>query len=494
MKSPHRRRPRLIPLLEKDARTFGRSSLWLLAVVVVLPNVVPWVIGAVWVLPRPMLNLDYAVVALLHPWLGASGVGVLVALFSLIDLGVAGAYHFHGNPAALIQAAPDALHLPLSLTLPYALVLGGAAVGVGWVVYRLIRRLPTRSGPNLAAAGAAFLLSLVLTPLVPGSLRGERAVALGDFLDNAVLPAAAMATEYHGLIASHVQAASTPLFEAFDRGDSLPPRVVLIVFESWGRFLDATLDSLATMGLDTAGLDSLYDVDRGEAPQYGSTVKGELRELCRGRSGSVRPDVALLPVAQCLPELFEGRGYRTMAFHGFLPEFFDREDWWPGLGFDSVEFRDDIASALDTRRTCGGAFEGICDTDVARLLGRELSTSESAGGPKRLFLYWLTLNAHPPYNRFPGDEKPAWCASGGAAMTDKVCSFMAWNDQALSAVVKIAIEHADGRTAWILVGDHPTPFDSPRDRALVESDSVPFVRLWPRGWKETGSKGRPPGG
>jgi len=493
VKSPERRRPRLIPPLERDAKTFARSSGWLLAVVVLLPNVVPWVIGAVWVLPRPVLNLDYAVVALLHPWLGASGVGVLVGLFSLVDLAVAGAYHFHGNPAALIQAAPDALHLPLSLTLPYALVLGGATVGVGWIVRRLIRGVPKRSGPNLAAAAVAYLLSLVVTPLVPTSLRGERAVALGDFLDNAVLPAVAMATEYHGLIGGHVPAASTPLFQAFDQGDSLPPRVVLVVLESWGRLLDPTLDSLATMGLDTAGLDSLYRVERGEAPQYGSTVKGELRELCRGRSGSVRPDVALLPVAQCLPELFDARGYRTMAFHGFLPEFFDREDWWPGLGFDSVEFRDDIATALGTRRMCGGAFEGICDTDVARLLGRELSRPDTAGRPRRLFLYWLTLNAHPPYNRFPGDRKPVWCASGGPAKTDKVCSFMAWNDQALSAITKIAVDHADGRTAWILVGDHPTPFDSPRERALVEPDSVPFVRLWPRGW-EIGSVGRRSGG
>lgn len=482
MRSPPTPRERggLVPPVERSPRGLLRSSLRLLAAVVLVPNAAFWVIETVWALQRPAVNLDYALVALIHPWTGAVGTAVLTGGFALMDALVAGAYHYCGNPTCLLQAGADIVHLPLSYTLRFGIALLAGAAAVAWLVYVLTRTVPRRSGPNLLSAGAAVLLSLVLTPLFPGPKEDERAVTLGDFLDNSIVPAMALATEYRGLLDRPVPAATTPLFAAFAEGRPLPDRVVLIVLESWGVFRDPEVMAETTAALDSLALDSLYDVERGIVPEYGGTVRAELRELCRAHSATVRPDTALIPVEECLPALFGERGYTTIAMHGFRRNSFDREHWWPGLGFDSVFFRREMRAELRTDRTCGTVWEGVCDGDAGRFL--EARLSGPPGDASRRFVYWLSLNAHPPYPDLPeGDPDMRRCRERlGAKSRPALCAFLAWHDPAMEAVARLVARDADGRTAWIVVGDHPPRFRSPALQESVVPDSVPWIRLWPR--------------
>lgn len=469
-----------IPPLERHLRRGAWDALRLLGVVVLVPNAVFWTVGGFWALPRPTVNLDYALLALLFPWLGATGTAAGTACFALIDMLVAGAYHFRGNPGALLQAAPDALLLPASTLGPAVGLLLGGAVALGWAVRRLLRSQPRSLGPNLGAAGGGFLIALVLNPLAPPLYPHGRAVVLGDLLDHTIIPAVAMGTEFRGFTEQPIPSATAPLFEALDNGEPLPRRIVLAVMESWGVFHDPKLNAFALAGLDTAHLADGYTVERGRLPAFGSTVNGEMRELCAGRTVSVRPDTALVPVETCLPNRLRDRGYRTIGLHGFRRDFFNRQEWWPALGLDRVMFQEEMTAALSPSRRCGSMLVGLCDTDAVRLIGTLLDArSPEASGSE--FVYWLSLNAHSPYRRPPdAGEATHPCEAPGSEMPREICYYSLWNQRALGALSDLAAREAGRDVAWIIVGDHPPIFPTDDLKRRVLQDSVPWIRLWPR--------------
>lgn len=467
----------IVPELERAPNRFVRATVVLLSVQFLLPNLlfIGW--GAYRAIVRPPWNLDYALIALAFPWLGAAGAAVATAIVALLDVIVAMTYHFHGNPGALFRVVHDLPNLPAADVATVATGLLTACVIVGAMIQRSLRRVPRRLGPNLVAAACCYLLASASNSVGDAARGGpSRPVVLEDFLLNAVVPYVALVTEYRGIEKDVVPSATGDLLAALRSGGDLPDRIVLVVVESLGKYTDSDLNDLQWRAFDAGALRRSHRVQIGSIPQAGSTVKGEIRELCGALSASVRPDPALLPVDNCLPQLLRRRGYRAIALHGFRREMFDRSTWYPALGFDEVYFDTEIAAALGSDRRCGARFSGSCDEDVWSLVADRLQTADQP-----LFIYWLTLNAHPPVSAADVEASDLDCASSPIAEEhDELCTLLRLHDVVLGQIVSTALSNDFLSTAFIIVGDHPPSLFGASAQRFVVPDSVPYAILWPR--------------
>jgi hypothetical protein len=158
---------------------------------------------------------------------------------------------------------------------------------------------------------------------------------------------------------------------------ALPPKIMMFMMESWGE-RPADLDALRKRLMSLPGVKS---VESGYDQFHGSTLPGEVRELCGTQLDFKKPKALS---GHCLPKQLSEAGYQTTAFHGFEGYFYSRDVIYPALGFEKIHFRKDI-KAVDT---CGGAFPGRCDDDnTAHML-------DQAAEPGPQFSYMMSLSAH----------------------------------------------------------------------------------------------------
>lgn len=206
--------------------------------------------------------------------------------------------------------------------------------------------------------------------------------------------------------------------------------VVLVVVESLGLLRGSSAGGGILYG-DLRVSNNLSVISSGLAPSHGSTVSGEIRELC----GLVLYNPAVLDSYKgCAIRSFKDRGYFTVAAHSYRKDFFKRQLWWPRVGFDRVFFLNDVADKLPV---CKGAFSAICDTDLMRWsLGVVASN-----GVRPFFLYILTSNTHLPLPQ-------------GRSLKNELRN-------SVENVVKVFEEFilSNGRSDvdLIIVGDHPPP-------------------------------------
>ena len=130
-----------------------------------------------------------------------------------------------------------------------------------------------------------------------------------------------------------------------------------------------------------------YRISTGSVVYYGSTTSGEMRELCDTREPYA--EFTKTNGTSCLPARLRTRGYATMAVHAFHHSMFERDEWYPAVGFEKEVFGEELVKV--THRLCGNAFRGVCDADLPPIIAQEAAFSKK---PK--FIYWLTLNTHIP--------------------------------------------------------------------------------------------------
>jgi len=245
--------------------------------------------------------------------------------------------------------------------------------------------------------------------------------------------------------------------------------VLLVVVEAMGQPLDPRLRGQLDRMWMRPELTSRFEISQGETPFYGSTTSGEIRELCQ-RWGNY-PEV-VKPEPRCIPALLAGRGYQTTSYHAFMPDFFERDRWYPLLGFQRMIFGQEM---MDKGASyCPNVFPGACDRDVPAIIGRQL-----AGASKPQFVYWLTLNSHLPIveNRELGTEN---CSRLGRRLDEDfpmICRlFSIWGNTA-DALVKLVERPDFPPTDILIVGDHMPPFTHQKSRLQFDSEHVPWVLL-----------------
>lgn len=250
--------------------------------------------------------------------------------------------------------------------------------------------------------------------------------------------------------------------------------VVMVIVESLGYVRDSAARDRIAAPLYGADIIKDYVVTAGHTPYYGSTTSGEMRELCNTRT--FYAEFVLKDGDSCLPNLLAARGYSSIAVHAFSGGMFQREKWYPIVGFDQALFGDDLVKT--TRRTCGSAFRGACDADLAPMIAAASQRAALAGKPR--FIYWLTLNTHIPVA--PGEALTNFhCERDDNGFgVPQVCRMAElWHD-VFTVVATIARDPAVAPAEILVVGDHAPPLWSRRGRAQFAPGEVAWYRLQPR--------------
>jgi sulfatase-like protein len=247
--------------------------------------------------------------------------------------------------------------------------------------------------------------------------------------------------------------------------------VILVMVEGLGYLGDPTARRQVDSPLFEPQVTDKYRVATGSVVYYGSTTSGEMRELCDTREPYL--EFTRTNGASCLPARLRTRGYATMAVHAFHHSMFERDEWYPVIGFDKEVFGEELVKV--TRRLCGNAFRGVCDADLPPIIAQEAAFSKK---PK--FIYWLTLNTHIPVA--PGQALADFgCKKDtGIFRHIHVCEMAElWHD-VFAAVSKLALDPSIGPADILIVGDHSPPLWSRRARAQFEPGLVAWYRLTPR--------------
>lgn len=399
--------------------------------------------------PRTAAIIAYATVALITRLVPAP---VTIALFlatAAYDAVATIALSFNLAPSEILVALHLTSNLRLFSSPLYVAMISGLAVllGINIVVLTLKRDVLRRGNP-------AVMMGLALL------------FAIADFAAN-TSPQYQFGTLF---------AAGKPMELAMDdsgfRSMALSgkkKRVVLVVVEALGHFVDPARQSILLSPFENSVLRSLYNVTSGVSTYYGSTTAAEMRELCDTRDPY--QDILHHKKLDCLPREMKHLGYETVAFHNFTGNFFDRREWYPMVGFEREMFFKDIMPKV--HRLCGGPFRGPCDADVAPIITQKLREAKGSA-----FFYWMTLSTHVPIA--PGEGTPRLnCAHDGGRIGQTEVCYMTelWMD-AFRGISQMARDLPG--TEILLVGDHAPPLWSRAGRDLFTPGKVTWVRLTPK--------------
>lgn len=239
--------------------------------------------------------------------------------------------------------------------------------------------------------------------------------------------------------------------------------LTLIVVESMGVPSDGLGQKYLFYGFDSPDIKDKYTVTQSVVPARGSTIHGEIRELCGGRLshglfGESR--------AGCIPEMMKQAGYQTTAIHANYAKMYGRDVWYPKIGFQNYINTDSGGLPYDQTNDRWGT---ALDTSVFEWIS---SQNEQE---KKYFDYILTVSTHLPPVMLPGARVWTECRN---KMTTNACTHMANLRLVVDKIIEYAIKRKN--TTFVIVGDHPPPFVSPTSRAGFIDSEVPYVILQPK--------------
>jgi hypothetical protein len=398
--------------------------------------------------PRTAAIVAYATLVVLSRIIPPAATACLYVVIAAYDAIATLALLFNLGPSEVGLALELLTELkPLEIPLYVALTAGlGFMVGVNTIV--LIRHQA-----RLAQGSAVILMGLAL-----GLAACDVALNTSLHYQFGTLYAAGRPIE---------AAAAESGFRAAATGTDR--HVLLVMVEALGRFADPQRQAIMLQPLNDPELRKRYEVRVGATTYYGSTTAGEMRELCHTREPYSNFLTDKGP--QCLPAIMAARGFRTVGMHNFSARFFEREQWYRNIGFQTSIFGEALAG--QTPRLCGGAFKGPCDVDVVPLIGRELRDAR-----RPTFLYWLTLSTHVPVRFGQGSNRLGCDRGGGALGTQEVCHMTEMWVDLLQALV--ALTSSIPPTEILIVGDHAPPLWSKSGRGFFEPGKVTWIRLVPR--------------
>ena len=445
----------------------------------VLPNLVLGLLAAYLGVGRPLINLDYLGIAVLAPWLPRWLLRLGLGFAVLLDLlqTVAPTYQF--NIGKILETTQDVFNLPAAFAVPIAIGVLAVSGGLAWLITRLAPQQRWQTLHGLALGIAALGADLALSP---NALTGmERAVTQFNVAGSPGLfflieAHNALTGEQHVVVSAAPQRASQPIVDALSGDGQLPRHLILVLIESWGLYAEDQANALIYAPLQAlAHRRTDLELRTGAVAFLGSTVNGELRELCGLRSNSIRLPNPAITLDGCLPHELAQRGYAGTAIHGFRSSMFNRNNWYPQAGFERSLFDRDLTKALGRESRCGATFPGTCDGDVPALIGKQLD--QAASRPQ--FVYWLTLNAHLPIYATDDPRAQLDCrASSVTALDEQQCRLVKLHRLVMQSLADLMAHRQD--TALIVVGDHAPAFVSGQRRHSLSDTQVPSAVLWPQ--------------
>ena len=474
-------------------RPLSESARWgkvaqLTAAALLLPQVSTvlwWMQAHSWIHLRGFVNIEYLLlfaVALVFPnrlTLTALTAELTIALVEPL------AHLYYFSLADAIRSFRYLSFVPPHVLLGYSLVLLVYIAGCAVFLRSALAGVPRNDSRRIAVVVMAAVVCLWSYDLRTGHLRPLHASINHGDVDlrttrvvrspMASLVYATFLLRHGGPVVGHADVASALTRAMSEVDPGTEPNVVLVLTESWGLALDQRVNAAEVAPYMTPEIEQAYRVETGRVKFYGSTTSGETRELCGDAVGRWGESDAARRYDSCWPAQFDRRGYATLAVHGFSPTMYDRDSWYPKLGFGEKAFLPTLERA--GARMCNGAFPGACDTDVAAWIGNRLQ-HEAAERP--MFVHWVTLNSHLPVAEVPGLAADTNCHSAGIDDHGSLC---AWFNRVLDVhkgVAEMAERPLMRPTVFVIVGDHAPPFLRPEARDRFSQSEVPWVILMPR--------------
>jgi hypothetical protein len=233
--------------------------------------------------------------------------------------------------------------------------------------------------------------------------------------------------------------------------------IVLIIIESLGIPEKHENDPNFNYGHILNRYPELKLIKNGIVPSVGSTVSGEMRELC----GKAVPGVKILDdYSQCWPIKLSAQGYQTIAVHSYRSSFFERRTWWKDAGFKKRVFMDTSVNMYPM--FTNGALNGFSDREMLEGELRSIDTRN------KTFFYYLTSNSHLP-------------VPYGTTVQNSLEQAL---DNVLSGVTARQKTNFTARKEkphirLVIVGDHPPPVIG-SERGTYVDKAVPFWIFEPK--------------
>ncbi|WP_062346763.1 sulfatase-like hydrolase/transferase [Novosphingobium sp. CCH12-A3] len=247
--------------------------------------------------------------------------------------------------------------------------------------------------------------------------------------------------------------------------------LVIILVESLGEPTDPYDRKLWEKSWLRPEWNQRYAVSSGSSLYYGSTTNAELRELCGIWIHYTDYD---FKHSNCLPKKFAKAGFETTAIHSFQGSFFEREQWYPLLGFQKRMFADDLLAQKGIA-PCEGVFPGACDRDVPQLIKQKLQQEPD----QRKLVYWLTVNSHLPVGSKDSLHTKA-CKLGTEEWRSQfpmLCRLYTVHAELSDALTRTILAGDMPETDILIIGDHMPPFFQRTIRTRFDTGRVPWVYL-----------------
>ena len=427
-------------------------SEWLAALLfILLPNLILWPIAASLGMGRPIINLDYLLPAVLItlPWRGVKIIsGLSFALFMLADIAMMTMQIFpFMDLGAVIYLAPFLVKAPIQ----YQIMAIGTLLIM--VVVPLIWAKWSYKQHKIVVWVIAMMILLIgrnTTDFMYREFQYERfgknnyfyahsQIQLwreennNDFMEQ-------MRNEPK-LKPLHFQAASNQLNKPYSN------KILFIVAESWGYAREESVQQ-AILQKIYDHQDKLNFIKRGYFNFSGSTVQGEMRELCYLEifGGYALHKTPSEQFTQCWPNLLKKEGYYTVAMHGASGQMYDRDSWYRKAGFDHTIF----AENLMDRPACR-AFNGACDYALYKEVQKAFTKH-----PNKVLFYWLTLTSHYPY---PESDmvNPRLDCDKYNLIHGEICNNLRLEAQFFDGLAELIDKPEMKGVEVIIVGDHMPP-------------------------------------
>ncbi len=240
-------------------------------------------------------------------------------------------------------------------------------------------------------------------------------------------------------------------------------KILLVVAESLGVFKSEQHQELL---FEKLKLLESFELHRGTIKFTGNTLNAEFRELCNFATLLLRPPLDADVYEECIPNLL-GEGRHSVAIHGAHGGMYNRHEIYPLIGFDEAIFFE----SGDWSSRCF-SFPGACDGEIINWL-------PGSGVLRADLVYWLTLNAHHPYDKrdvqswsYPPDLCPQ------VERTTELCTYYNLQRQLLDGLASLIVQGYLDDFNIVLVGDHEPRFsDVSIGDSYFEVGTVPFVIL-----------------
>ncbi|MES0883666.1 sulfatase-like hydrolase/transferase [Roseibium sp. SCP14] len=434
---------------------FSRNALYFALVANILPSI-PYFALSVFVCPVRILPiLLYFLLAVVGLYLNVFVLSFLAVVVAFVDVVLVVSGIFNLSPVLILDSVKYSASLDLFSFLGYAGFAGAVALSVALYVHLLVKNRQTFKRVSLYPA---ILSCFVIVGLDAYFNLSPQVLFASSLQEN---------TEFSSAIKQAALDVPAPLDNEQD--------VLIVMMEGMGAFADPANQKVLWEIFETPAIGSAFTVSTGTSPYIGSTTSAESRELC-GKWGDYT-DYLTDPAYDCLPARYKQAGYETAAFHAFWGAFFDRTDWFPRIGFEKLNFQEQLKNDLNVPegKTCGLTFKGLCDLDVADAVEAYLVQHDD----KPKFAYWLTLNTHLPLEAGAATPRLG-CETGGPFDDWTVCTMTEMWMDVLHRVKEIALNPSLQGTRILVVGDHHPPVWTRQGRKQFDAGKIAWLHLEPK--------------